>query len=140
MLMASLSLSLSFSLSLSLSLTHTLSAFLCLYYPLSHFPMPRINSILYYTVMWLVPHGEGMPQHGPTETPLSTIPHHTPTELILSLYLFINTSPTLSETKGQGGTPASLSGSQLPLTCVRIPQEYMCLKGSHKLNLTLTRQ
>jgi hypothetical protein len=47
--------------------------------------MPWINSILYCTIMWLIPQGEGMPQHGPTEVPPSPTPDHTPTEHSLSL-------------------------------------------------------
>jgi hypothetical protein len=34
--------------------------------------MPWINSPPYYTVLWLVPQGEGMPQHEPAEAPPST--------------------------------------------------------------------
>jgi len=44
------------SLCLSLSTSLTLSTSL---------PMTWINSIPYYMVLWLVPQGEGIPQHGP---------------------------------------------------------------------------
>jgi hypothetical protein len=51
--------------------------------------MPEINSILYYTVVWLVPHGERMSQHGLEEEPLR--PHTIlPPNIFLLLYLFIN--------------------------------------------------
>lgn len=58
------------ALSLFLSVSTTLST------PL---PMCWINSILYYT-MWLVPQGEGMPQHGPTEAHPFPIPDYTSTK------------------------------------------------------------
>jgi hypothetical protein len=44
--------------------------------------MPWINSILYYTVLWLVPQGEGMPQHRPTEAPPSPMPYRASTKHI----------------------------------------------------------
>jgi hypothetical protein len=52
-------------------------------------PVPCINSILYYTFMWLVPQGEGMPQHGPIEAPLP--PHltaHSP-DIFLPSFIFL---------------------------------------------------
>jgi hypothetical protein len=58
--------------------TSLLSPSLCLYCSLNSLPMPWINSILHYTILWLVPQGEGMPQHGLPETSPSPIPHHTP--------------------------------------------------------------
>ena len=67
----------------SLSLCFTASTTL-----LPPLPMPWINSVLYYTIMWLVPRGKGMSRHRPIETPLSPIPHHTPIEPILSLSFY----------------------------------------------------
>jgi hypothetical protein len=62
---------------------------------LTPLPMPWINSILYYTVVWLVPEGEGMPWHGPSETPSSPTPPHTPIEhILLALYRFTITTIT----------------------------------------------
>jgi hypothetical protein len=59
---------------------------------LTPLPMPWIDSILYYIILWLVPQGEGMPRHGPAET--SPHPHTSPhpiEHIPISLYLFINT-------------------------------------------------
>jgi hypothetical protein len=44
-----------------------LSAFLCLYDPLNSLPH-ELNKL--YSILYLVPQGEGMPQHGPTEAHL----------------------------------------------------------------------
>ena len=52
-------------------------------------PMPWINSIVYYTILCLVPQGEEMPLHGPAETTSSPIPHHTSIELISSLFVYL---------------------------------------------------
>ena len=50
------------------------------------FPMPWINSILYYTIVWLDPQGEQMSQHGCLTTPPPNI------FLLSLLYLFIKHS------------------------------------------------
>jgi hypothetical protein len=49
-----------------------------------------INFILYYTSMWLVPQGEGMPRHGPPGTPLlpHTLPHIHQNIFLLSFYKY----------------------------------------------------
>jgi hypothetical protein len=54
---------------------------------LTPLPMPWINSILYYTFLWLVPQGEGMPW--PTETSSSSIPHRPSIEHIPYLFIFL---------------------------------------------------
>jgi hypothetical protein len=57
--------------------TLSLSAFLCLYYPLK-FPPHALNklcSILYHCVA--DPYGKGMPWQGPAETLPSPTSHHT---------------------------------------------------------------
>jgi hypothetical protein len=62
---------------------------------LTSFLIPWINSVLYYTIIWLVPQREGIPQHGPAETSPSPIPHYTPIpvytliERILSLFIVL---------------------------------------------------
>ena len=74
--------------------TLLLFAFLCLYYPLNSVahPLNKLCSILYH--LWLVPQGEGMPQHGPAVIPPSPTSHHTPIEhILIPLYLFIITTP-----------------------------------------------
>jgi hypothetical protein len=49
---------------------------------------PWINSILYYTIMWLIPQEERMPWLGSTETTPYPIPHHTPIEhILISIFL-----------------------------------------------------
>ena len=55
---------------------------------LTPLPMPWINSILYYTVVWLVSQGEGMPWHGPAETSPSPTLHLHPVEHISSFFIF----------------------------------------------------
>jgi hypothetical protein len=70
-----------FSLSLTFSVSTTL---------LSPLTMPRINSILFYTILWLVPQEEGMSQHEPLEATLYPILDYTSTKTYsLSPYLFI---------------------------------------------------
>jgi hypothetical protein len=61
---------------------------------LTPLPMSWINSILYYTIVWLVPQEEGMPQ--PAEAPPFPIPHYTSIEHIPPLYLFMNTTVVFS--------------------------------------------
>jgi hypothetical protein len=73
----------------STSLFLPLSPLLCLYY-LLNFPRHALNklySILYH--LWLVPQGEGMPQHRPLEAPPHPKPYYTSTKHILSLFIFL---------------------------------------------------
>jgi hypothetical protein len=81
-----------YSLSLSLCLSVSLSLFSLLSLSPSPSPSPPPSpspSILYYTIIWLVPQGEGMPQHGPAETSSSPIPDYTPIEHIPLLFIFL---------------------------------------------------
>ena len=55
---------------------------------LTPLPMAWINSILDYTIVWLVPQGEGMAQHGPTEVPSAPIPDNTSTKIYSSSLSF----------------------------------------------------
>jgi hypothetical protein len=52
--------------------------------------MPWINSFLYYSIVWLVPQGEGIPQHGPTEAPLSSTPYLASIKHLWSLLFFFS--------------------------------------------------
>jgi hypothetical protein len=54
--------------------------------------MSWINSTLYYTVLWLVPQGEGMSQHGPTEAPSSSTPNSIPNPNRMIFYLYDTTT------------------------------------------------
>jgi hypothetical protein len=76
----------SLSPSLSLSPPPRFSVSTTLSTPL---PMPWINFILYYTVLWLVTQWGGMPQHGPSEAPPSPTAYLTSTRHILSPFIII---------------------------------------------------
>jgi len=62
---------------------------------LTPLPMPSLNSILYYTIEWLVPQGEGVPAEVPPFPNTWLQLHRTYPP---SLYLLINTSLILSQT------------------------------------------
>jgi hypothetical protein len=69
---------------------------------LTPLPMPWVNSILYYTLVWLVPQSEGISQHGPTKAPPSPLTsQHLHRTYLIVLYLFINTSMTRCQTDAQ---------------------------------------